>query len=222
MNMQKIHGWYMPADESHLPAHMKALNQPLDGRLTYQLAKYRAALEYVTEYRQAVDVGGHIGLWSWVMAKQFGMVHVFEPMAAHQACWLKNMDGIENAKLYDFALGAHTGKVALETRTPGSSGDTQVRPGAKGDVSMETLDRFYPGEISNVGLIKIDCEGYEEFVLRGAENLLTACKPVVIVEQKRDFSRRYGLGKYSAVRWLEDLGAVVRREISEDFILSWD
>lgn len=209
----------MPADESHLPDHMKALNQPLGGRLTYQLAKYNAARAYVKNFHQAVDVGGHIGLWSWVMAKDFDAVMAFEPMEIHRECWRRNMEGLENAGLYDCALGEKKGTVALETRTHGSSGDTQVRPGAKGTTPLETLDSF---NFADVGLIKIDCEGYEEFVLRGAVDTLQRCKPVVIVEQKRDFSRRYGLKKYSAVRFLEKLGAKVRKEISEDFILSWD
>lgn len=219
MNLQHVHGWWMPADESHLPEHMKALNQALDGRLTYQLTKYNAAKSYVKNFSQAVDVGGHIGLWSWVMAKDFDAVVAFEPVALHRECWRKNMEGVENAGLYECALGAEKGTVTLETRTHGSSGDTQVKPGAKGTTPLETLDSF---NFADVSLIKIDCEGYEEFVLRGAAATLERCKPVVIVEQKRDMSARYGLKKQSAVAFLQNLGAVMRREISGDFILSWD
>lgn len=219
MNLQHVHGWWMPADESHLPDHMAALNQPVAGRLTYQLAKYNAARMYVKNFSQAVDVGGYIGLWSWVMARDFDAVMAFEPMELHRECWRRNMEGIDHAGLYECALGAEKGRVALECRTPGSSGDTQVRPGAKGTTPMETLDSF---NFADVGLIKVDCEGYEEFVLRGAVETLERCKPVVIVEQKRDMSRRYGLGKQSAVSFLQRMGAVMRREISGDFILSWD
>ena len=218
-NLQKVHGWWMPADESHLPDHMAALNQPLDGRLTYQLTKYNAARQYLTNFAQAVDVGGHIGLWSWVMAKDFDAVLAFEPMEVHRECWRKNMEGVENAGLYECALGAEQGHVALETRTAGSSGDTQVKPGVKGTTPLETLDSF---GFADVGLIKIDCEGYEEFVLRGAADTLARCKPVVIVEQKRDMSRRYGLKPQSAVRWLERRGMVLKKEISGDFILAWN
>lgn len=218
-NLQKVHGWWMLADESHLPDHMAALNQPLDGRLTYQLSKYNATKQYVKSFGQAVDVGGHIGLWSWVMAKDFEAVLAFEPMEHHRECWRKNMAGVENSGLYNCALGAEKGHVALETRTPGSSGDTQVKPGAKGTTPLETLDSF---AFADVGLIKIDCEGYEEFVLRGAADTLARCKPVVIVEQKRDMSRRYGLKPQSAVRWLERRGMVLKKEISGDFILAWD
>lgn len=219
MNLQKVHGWWMPADENHLPDHMLALNHPLGGRLTYQLGKYNIAKEYVKNFSQAVDVGGHIGLWSWPMAKDFEAVMAFEPVALHRECWRRNMEGIAHAGLYECALGAEKGMVRMENRTHGSSGDTQVKPGAKGNVPLEKLDSF---NFADVGLIKIDCEGYEEFVLRGAVETLERCKPVVIVEQKRNMSGRYGLRRESAVRFLQDRGAVMRREISGDFILSWD
>lgn len=219
MNLQKFEHWWMPADESHLPGHMRALNQRVDGRLTYQVMKYNAAKKYVTNFHQAVDVGGHIGLWSWVMARDFAAVLAFEPIAIHRECWRKNMEGVENAGLFECALGAEKGMVQLETRTHGSSGDTQVRPGVKGKTPLETLDSF---NFADVGLIKIDCEGYEEFVLRGAVETLERCKPVVIVEQKRDMSGRYGLKKQSAVTFLQSLGAKLREEISGDFILSWE
>jgi FkbM family methyltransferase len=146
-------------------------------------------------------------------------VLAFEPMPLHQDCWRKNMEGIENAGLYEFALGENKGMVKLETRTPGSSGDTQVRPGEVGTIPMETLDSF---NFQEVDLIKIDCEGFEEFVLRGAVETLERCKPCVIVEQKRDFSARYGCKKQSAVTLLQDMGAILRQEVSGDFILSWD
>lgn len=219
MNLQKFDHWWMPADESHLPDHMRSVGRRVHGRLCYQYGKYEAAKPFIKQFRNAVDVGGHVGLWSFFLAHDFDAMLAFEPMELHRECWRRNMEGIGNAGLYECALGAEKGSVALETRTPGSSGDTQVRPGQKGTIPMETLDSF---NFQEVDLIKIDCEGYEEFVLRGAVDTLQRCKPCVIVEQKRDFSARYGLGKQSAVAFLQNLGAVMRQEISGDFILSWD
>jgi len=218
MNLKKFDQWWMPADESHLPGHMQTVNHRVHGRLCYQYGKYAAAKPHIKQFRNAVDVGGHVGLWSFFLAKDFDAVLAFEPMELHRECWRRNMEGIENAGLYECALGAEQGTVALETRTPGSSGDTQVRPGQRA-IPMETLDSF---SFQEVDLIKIDCEGYEEFVLRGAVDTLQRCKPCVIVEQKRDFSARYGLGKQSAVAFLQNMGAKLRMEISGDFILSWD
>lgn len=219
MNLKKFDEWWMPSDELHLPDHMRAVGRRVHGRLCYQYGKYEAAKPYIKQFRQVVDVGGHVGLWSFFLAYDFDAVLAFEPMALHRECWRRNMEGLKNAGLYECALGSEKTNVALETRTQGSSGDTQVRPGINGNIPMETLDSF---NFQEVDFIKIDCEGYEEFVLRGAVNTLRQCKPCVIVEQKRDFSARYGLGKQSAVSFLINMGAVLRQEISGDFILSWD
>jgi FkbM family methyltransferase len=153
------------------------------------------------------------------MSFDFEALAAFEPMTEHRACWHKNMRDRKNAELFSCALGAEEGVVKIATRTAGSSGDTGVIPNADGDIDMQTLDFF---NFKNVDLIKIDCEGYEENVLRGAEKTLLACKPVVIVEQKYDMSKQYGLEKRGAVKYLESLGARVVAEISGDYIMTFE
>ena len=217
--MKQDEQWWMPDDENHLPDHMRSVGRKVNGRLTYQYGKYQMAKAHIKQFRNVIDVGAHIGLWSWFMALDFENVLAFEPMQEHRECWEKNMEGIRNAGMYPYALGENEALVAVETRTNGSSGDTQVEPGVDGDIEMRTIDYF---NLQDVDLIKIDCEGYEEFVLRGAVETLARCKPCVIVEQKRDMSGRYGLKKQSAVKFLQDMGAVLRGEMCGDYILSWD
>lgn len=217
--MKQAEKWWMPDDENHLPGHIRTVGRVVNGRLTYQYGKYERAKPFIKQFRNVIDVGSHIGLWAWFMAPDFESVLAFEPMAEHRECWEKNMEGVNNAGLYPFALGDKEALVAVECRTPGSSGDTQVMPHAAGDIEMRTLDSF---AFQDVDLIKIDCEGFEEFVLRGGVETLERCKPCVIVEQKRDMSARYGLEKQSAVKFLEDMGAKLRCEIAGDYILSWD
>lgn len=217
--MKKFDKWWMPDDEEHLTGWMNSVGNRQDGRLTYQYGKYAAAKPFIKQMRTVIDIGAHIGLWSYFFAKDFDVLAAFEPFELHQECWKKNMEGIENAALYKYALGEESGHVMLETRTAGSSGDTQVKPGEKGNVEIRTLDSF---NFQEVDFIKIDCEGFEEFVLRGGKDTLERCKPCVIVEQKGDMSGRYGLKKLSAVKFLEKMGAKLRIEISGDYILSWD
>lgn len=218
--MKKFDEWWMPDEEKHLIDWMQKVGHRVDGRLTYQYHKYEAALALVRDNRVAVDIGAHIGLWSYFMARDFKRLEAFEPMPSHQACWVKNMEGRDNVHLHRVALGEDIGRVTIATRTKGSTGDTGIVPGTFGgiDVAITTLDNMY---IEQVDFIKIDCEGFEEFVLRGGKNTLEQCKPVVLVEQKGDMSRKYGLEQESAVRYLESLGAKVQQIISGDYILSW-
>jgi FkbM family methyltransferase len=210
-------GVWLPAGETHLVDWMRRRNEVVDGKLTYQYHKLEAALKWVKRWRVAIDVGGHCGLWSMHLAKRFGMVHAFEPVAAHRACFERNLAGLEGrCVLHACALGDASGSVAIHT-APTSSGDSWVC--GVGDIPLRTLDGFQPQEVD---FIKLDCEGYELFALRGAEEMLRRCKPVVIVEQKPGRAQKFGLQETAAVDYLRSLGAHLRTAISGDYIMAWD
>jgi hypothetical protein len=87
----------------------------------------------------------------------------------------------------------------------------------KGEVEMHTLDSF---SFENVDLIKIDTEGFEVFVLRGAEQTIKQWKPVIVVEQKRDHSSsHFGVPALSAVKLLREWGYKVALEQSGDYFM---
>jgi FkbM family methyltransferase len=210
-----IDGWWFPEKEAHLPAWMASPHNRLlmNGRASYQGKKQLALLKLCKRFRTAIDVGAHIGLWTFNLAPLFGKVRCFEPVAEHRSCFARNIDA-DNVIIYPIALGAQRGTVGMLTE-PTSSGDSRVH--GEGSVRMETLDSF---EFSDIDLIKIDCEGYEENVLRGAEQTLRRCKPVVCVEQKRDMARRFDLEPRGAVVYLETLGYTVATELGGDYLMS--
>jgi FkbM family methyltransferase len=211
--------WVLPDGEVHLIDWMKRTDKRVDGRLAYQYTKYEEALKYVKQRRVAIDIGAHVGLWSWYMARDFKDLAAFEPIKEHQNCWFENMKYRTNAELFCMALGNHKGLVDLHCRTQGSTGDTEIVPGNSGKIEIGLLD---DANLPFVDFIKIDCEGYELNVLQGAEKTLLAWKPCIVVEQKGDMTTKYGHEKLAAVNYLKDLGAKVRQEISGDYIMSWD
>lgn len=218
--MKQTHGWWWPDHEQHMIDWMGSPKNKikLNDRWTYQGRKQIAVLDLCKSLgrtKVAIDIGGHVGLWSWNMAHVFGQVHAFEPVAAHRECYEKNMLAPTPAELHlhACALGAKEGKVSMWSEK-GSSGNTQVR--GDGDIPMKTLDSF---QFTDVDLIKIDCEGYEENVLLGASVTIAANRPVVIVEQKRDMATRFGCKPMGAVAVLQDLGYVISKEISGDYIM---
>lgn len=216
-------GWWLPDGEEHLQAWMLQVGARHARRLTYQRHKYLKALSFVPAERRvaAIDVGAHVGLWSWQMVWDFATVLAFEPMPAHRACWIANMEGIDDAVLSSYALGEIAGVATLATRTPNSSGDTGIMPDGSGvQVHLTRLDDLHP---AGVDLLKIDCEGYELFVCRGARETLLRCRPVVIVEQKPEtgMEGRYGIGTTDAVAFLESLGMVRKAVVQGDYIMAW-
>jgi FkbM family methyltransferase len=227
--MIRFEDWYLPDGETHLQTWMNLMQQRRLGRLGYQLHKYEKALAFVPPDRRrvAVDVGAHVGLWSYFLAHDFGAVHAFEPKKEHRECWTINMLGLRGiAQLHECALGDDDETwISLHT-SPASSGDTYVAPKVvhdpeekiHGSIRMRTLDSF---QLPAVDFLKIDCEGFELFVLMGAVETLKAFRPVVIVEQKPTHGEKYGLGDTDAVDFLTRLGYEQRDVVSGDYILTW-
>lgn len=219
--MKFVDSWWFPSHEQHLPAWMATpkARMIINGRPAYQGKKQLAAIAECGlrgRMNTAIDVGGHIGLWSYNLAHSFQRTVAFEPVADHRACFERNCElGLAAGaiSLYAFALGMNEGSVSIHT-APTSSGDSWVK--GAGDIPMRTLDSF---NLEHVDLIKIDCEGYEENVIRGGLQTITTWRPVIMVEQKRDMaSERFGLGKLGAVQLLLDQGYRVAAELSGDYL----
>jgi FkbM family methyltransferase len=222
MNTKQWRGWTLPESEQHLTEWMATVGDVRAGRPVYQGHKYDAAMSFVRRRRLALDVGANIGLWSWLMARDFDQVHAFEPVADYAACWRCNVEG-QRVHLHEVALGDKPGRASLVCRTGGSCGDTTIDVGQGGqlvgqDVEVRTLDSY---RFNEVDLIKCDNEGYEVFVMHGGAETIERCRPVVIVEQKPGHGKAFGISDTAAVKFLRKLGMSVQREISGDYILTF-
>lgn len=211
-------GMWFPDQEKHL---IEVMNDPrtrrqVDGKLTYQFPKLEAALGFVKNWRTAVDVGGHVGLWSIHLCKRFQKVHAFEPASEHRECFLRNITS-DNVELHECGLGNREGFASLKFMY-GSTGSTQL-DGDSGDVVVKRLDSL---SLTQVDFMKIDVEGYEMFVVQGAEKTIRDNKPVMVVEQKpKGKAEHFGQTRFAAIELVQKWGAKVKREMSGDYILSW-
>jgi FkbM family methyltransferase len=211
--MFQFQGIWFPDGEKHFPEWMEKNGELVDGKGTYQIKKFRAAMEHVRNFRKAVDVGAHVGLWSMQLQKTFQSVHAFEPVSAFRDCFGLNVSGVV---LYGCALGAEAGEVRMSI-DPADTGGTHI--GEEGPiVRVLALDAF---NFSEVDFLKIDCEGYEHHVIDGARETLRRCKPCVIVEQKpHKLGPNFGIKGTPAVDRLKHLGYKVVREIGGDYIMT--
>ena len=218
--MIEFGGWKFPSHEKHLQEWLAKVNDKRDGRLAYQGKKLDFLLSLCKDFRYAIDVGAHVGLMSHFLSKKFDSVFAFEPSSEHRACFEQNVrlwpNG--NVKLHPFALGEKEGTVDLHT-THGSSGDSWVKPGTS--IPIKRLDDVIDPSLE-IDCLKIDVEGSELFVLRGAEQMLLRCKPAIMVEQKPGKGSNFGLSDTAAVDYLQSLGAKLRNSISGDYFLTWD
>lgn len=213
-------GVWLPAGEQHLIGMMspgtKSFMRLSDGRPAYQRHKYLAALKLVREPVSFVDIGAHCGLWSMQAELDFGAILAFEPHPVHAAIYPANMR-TDRWQLIDCALGDRKDWIGLSGR-PGSSGDTHVS--GPGTIPMSPLDSLEP--IERIDLMKIDTEGYELPILRGAVETIWRTKPVIVVEQKGRDAMYHGGRAGEAVAFLKGLGMVeLAPAISGDFFMGW-
>jgi FkbM family methyltransferase len=208
---------WLPDGEKHFPEWMSANGEMVDGRGTYQIKKWRACIPWIKRWRNAVDVGSHVGFWTRQLCAKFEFVSCFEPMEEFRECFFRNMDGLGNFCCYPVALGAHFERVGM-IYDVADSGGTHV--GAGESVKVETLDSL---DLHDVDFVKIDCEGYEHHVIDGGIETLKRYRPCVIVEQKpHKLGPNFGIYGTPAVDMLKKLGAIERAVLSGDHILSWN
>lgn len=210
----------MPDDENHLIEWMQKAGEYVDGKPTYQYSKYREALKQFKGRRRVIDVGANLGLWSRVMLLDFKYVESFEPVKKYIECLQLNAP---KANVYEVALGNERKFVDMAC-SGDSCGDTSPYSGQSNEhivdssVEVVLLDDY---NFTEVDLIKIDCEGYELFVLQGAEQTIINNKPVIIVEQKPNKGTKFGISDDAAVQYLIGLGMQVHTVISGDYIMVW-
>lgn len=177
--MKKVAGWYLPSGDTHFESALLR-----DGN--YLIDRLYKAMELVPdkESKVALDIGAHCGLWAKVMAKHFRYVHAFEPAPDSFQCLIENLKDCHNVTLHCTAVGEGVGRgsmhddVSKPTRI-GNTGARFWRPDPEGDILMTYIDRLC---FHDVGFVKIDVEGQELYVLKGARETLGKWHPAVILE----------------------------------------
>lgn len=215
--MKKINGVYVPDRENHFQSYLNNKNTMVDGVGTYHHDRLLKSLFYVTDFSCAVDVGAHVGLWSMHLAKYFDSLYAFEPDFENLECLIKNV--FDTTKVHHCALGNGYGTSFLAKDFINTGKNHIVDFGEGKQIIIKSLDSFN----LQPSYIKIDVEGYELFVLKGAEQTLKKCKPVIVMEVgPSSLTDRYDIGEIESLEFLQDLGAVVRENIRHDYILSWN
>jgi len=139
---------------------------------------------------QVLDAGANIGYMTMLFAAKVGktgVVHSFEPHPQVCAMLRRNVERIDktgNARwvvVHDCALGDARGKARLietdyfaineGTARLVSTSEADTGTIKSHQVPVETLDGLFPTE--SFALLKIDVEGFEAKVLKGAQQLLS-------------------------------------------------
>ncbi len=151
----------------------------------------KGILDYIQKHFKGegtfIDVGANIGLISLFTADQFpkAMVHAFEAHPETSQILDENclLNKVTNIEIHEFALGNEEKQVELYDNWDVNRGGASIV--VKSDssnaysVQMKRLDGLNVGKPE---MIKIDVEGFELEVLKGAQELIKQNLPVLILE----------------------------------------
>lgn len=165
----------------------------------------------------AVDVGANGANWTWFLSRAVGpagRVLAFEAdpyYARATACAIRIMR-LHNVTFLPFGLSDVAETANLKITDPDRkrlSGCSYIdKEACRGGeivpvrlVPLDSLRRGHP-ELDRARLIKCDTEGFELFVLRGAEAILGAARPALIFEVGH--FEKQGYGPEDLARWLQE------------------
>ncbi len=210
--MKVVRGWAFPDADQFMVSELK-----VDG--TYQLSHLEAALRHVTNFSGAIDGGAHVGTWSKVLSQRFASVIAVEPSLDTFECleWNLNQAGCANVLRLCCALGATPGTATMaldaENAARANTGARFARAG--GTVPVDTIDNWH---LEDVGFIKLDVEGSEPMAIEGARETIARCRPIILFEDKRLWTRHFGLPKDAVAKLLTAQGYRPIEQVGRDAI----
>ena len=145
----------------------------------YEQAFDNALFETLREGDVVWDIGANIGYYTKRFAEAVGpsgRVVAFEPFPTTAVLLRRNLDGISNYTLQQFALGNVIGSVRMQVGKEDQGAANRIVDGAVDgvEINITTGDELLvKGKAETPTVIKIDTEGFELDVLHGMQTLIT-------------------------------------------------
>ena len=164
---------------------------------------YGISKKYLKNFRVALDIGSKFGHYSKELIKDFASVHAFDMRD-------KMRISPKNLKFHNIALGDSNKTVYYTSaRVNEQQGSNSCEQKKLDDMGIKNIDH-----------IKIDVEGHELPVLRGAVEAIKTYKPVVTIEQNTVIEQEGKGSKWDGIRFLRSMGYwLVDHNGRDDYIL---
>lgn len=176
----------------------------------FEMDNLAAAMALTKGRSRAIQAGGNVGVWPKHLAKFFDEVITFEPDDDNFECLRLN---VPRVTAYNTALSDKREKVCVMSPNrlhDKNCGAYQVFPGDKEAMRIDDLG-------VDVDLIYLDVEGYELFALKGAEETIKRCRPVIAFEDKA-LPYKYGVLLGDPEKYVISLGYKVEKRVRRDVI----
>ena len=198
MKIEKVNDFWVPSNDVHIE-QWKSGSPFTQNKCLNKFIKYCES--QTKKMKTVIDVGAWCGTWAKAIEPFAKKVIAFEPDKTHFECLQRNCT--INCTPRMEAVGAQLQEVSLT-----EDNFTQAkRVNEKGNIRMITLDHM---AYEDVDMIKIDVEGYELEVLKGATKTLESVKYLMI--ELNNNTKKYGSSNVMVEKFIGDLGFKVLME----------
>jgi FkbM family methyltransferase len=173
--------------------------------------------QFVPEGSAVIDVGANVGFFTEKLARWVGpagTVIAVEPDSENLQALRRSIDRFGSNRKIEMVAAVATdrpGRSRLE-RNPLHPGDHRIAVNSTGiDVRAVTIDDLVTERGLRISFIKIDVQGAELMVLKGAVWTLRSHSPVLFVEVDDLALRRYGASAASLLAFLIEEGYTANR-----------
>ena len=199
------------ADEDQLQIYWTGLH-PDDARIV------RLVRDVLPPDGVFVDVGANVGIHTLAAARHLaaggGTVTAFEPHPHNYRTLNDNIarQGWRHVTAHNFGLAEAPQTLTCQGPTPGGNWSLASRGGYAFTVRLVRLDDFLEANpLPRLDLMKIDVEGAEVRVLRGAGRTLSRFRPLIAFEVAPAWLRRLQTSPAELLATLEEFGYVIHR-----------
>ena len=182
-----------------LPSYAEPMAQDIFTFGAYERDTHDVILKFLSEKGTFIDVGANIGALTIPIAKARPQVSIIcieaDPYINRLLRDNLNRNGCRHAEIMPFVAGASDGQLVAFYRAP----DDKFGMGSLGPqfweapimLEQRSLDAMLTGmDIGCIDVMKIDVEGAELGVLRGAQRLLASEHPPTIVFEFSDWAEK--------------------------------
>jgi FkbM family methyltransferase len=183
----------------------------------YEPASVRVVISQLDIKSVFFDVGAHVGQYTLLAAPVCRWVHSFEAVPDTFALLRENVysNALYNVKIENVAVSDRCGRTTIYEGPAENLGTSSLTPLADGNrafsVRAISIDDYCATENTLPDVIKIDVEGAEILVLRGAEQVIRAKHPTMLVEISDVNQRRFGFSEDDLIRELKAFGYCLSR-----------
>lgn len=198
MNIEKWNGLYLIEGDPCMSKWVKEM-----GRLDHDQNLLPQLDKFIREGDVVIDVGANIGCHSFYYSNKVGetgKVFSFEPQPESFICIQHNLENHKNVIPLNKGVSDKNGYMSVES-IDGNIGMSFLKEGK--EVEVITIDGL---KLDRVDFIKIDCEGMELNVLKGALETISMFEPVMLIEINDFTLTRAGYHRSDIFNFLNGIG----------------